>query len=170
MKVTAGDVLAHMLYDPKDIKVTKEALRSFDHSEEKRSSDLFTIRESISDERLKFEQENQEKYQAVCELFHFKERYGRNPNASDKPAINEMTEELTKIAGRLFEENAQKNNTIPETAEISIKAYEEYSERIRQEKESITHEMKAKEQQERQTQEQQEQMQIDRTIQRGMQM
>ena len=168
VKATVNDVLAHMLYDPKDIEIAKEPYRTFDHSEEKRSSDLFTILENISNERLKFEQENQEKYQAVCELFHFKERYGREPKNTDKQVINEMTEKLTKIAGQLFETQAVKEHTLPTSSEISIKAYEEYSSQLRQEKESITPEMKEKEQQERQTQEQQAQIQREQTLQRGM--
>jgi hypothetical protein len=52
------------------------------------------VREGLSDARIKFEMESQEKYQAVVELFHFKERYGRTPTDTDKPAVNKMVEQL----------------------------------------------------------------------------
>jgi Ti-type conjugative transfer relaxase TraA len=96
IKVTTNDVLAHMLYDPKDIKAAREPYRSFDHSEEKRSSDLFTLREDTGDEV--------------------------------------------------------------------------YTNQLRREKESLSPEIKVKEQQDRQAQEQQEQMQREWIVSREMQM
>jgi hypothetical protein len=38
-----------------------------------------------------------------------------------------MTKQLTKISGELFEERAIKDRAFPSSAEISIKAYEEFS-------------------------------------------
>jgi hypothetical protein len=181
VKVTAKEAITNFLYETVETKPIQESYRSFDHSEEKRSSDLFTVREGLSDARAKFELENQEKYQAVCEFFHFRERYGRNPTDADKPAVNKMAEQLTKIAGELFEahlvergvveKRAVKDNAIPTSAEISIKAYEEFSMQLQQEKpRGDTPESKAQLQQERQAQEQQEQMQRDQVVRRGLRM
>lgn len=78
--------------------------------------------------------ENQEKYQAVCQFFHFSERYGRNPTDADKGTVNKMAEQLTKIAGEFFEERVQKDHKVPATVDISIKAYEEFSARLQKEK------------------------------------
>ncbi|MBX9787105.1 MAG: hypothetical protein K2Y08_07190 [Alphaproteobacteria bacterium] len=165
MKVTTKEAITNFLYETVEIKPSQEQYRSFDHSEEKRSSDLFTVRKNLSDARTKFEMENQEKYQAVCEFFHFRERYGHNPIDADKPAVNKMAEQLTKIAGELFEKRAQKDHTIPTSAEISVKAYEEFSLRLQQEKpRGDTPESKAQMQQEHQTQEQQEQLQRDQVV------
>jgi Ti-type conjugative transfer relaxase TraA len=173
--VTAKEAITNFLYETVETNPSKEQYRSFDHSEEKRSSDLFTVRENLADARAKFELENQKKYQAVCEFFHFRERYGRVPADADKPAVNNMAEQLTKIAGDLFEaqlveRGTFKDHTIPTSAEISIKSYEELSQRLSQEKASITPEMKAKEQQERQGQEQQEQAQRDQIVRRSLRM
>lgn len=85
--------------------------------------------------------------------------------------VNQMTEQLTKIAGELFEERAIKDHAVPSSAEISIKAYEEFSPRLQQEKpRGETPEAKAQIQQEKQAQEQQEQMQREQTRRRGMSM
>jgi hypothetical protein len=92
-----------------------------------------------------------------------------------------MAEQLTKIAGELFEahlvergvveKRAVKDNAIPTSAEISIKAYEEFSMQLQQEKpRGDTPESKAQLQQERQAQEQQEQMQRDQVVRRGLRM
>jgi Ti-type conjugative transfer relaxase TraA len=171
VKVTAKEAFTNLLYETVEVKPVQEAYRSFDHSEEKRSIDLFTVREGLSDARSKFEMENQEKYQTVVELSHFKERYGRTPTDANKPAVKQMTEQLTNIAGELFEERALKDNVVPSSADISIKAYEEYSLRLQHEKPSgETPESKAQMQQEKQAQEQQEQMQREQTRHRGMSM
>jgi Ti-type conjugative transfer relaxase TraA len=170
VKVTAKEALTSLLYETVEVKPVQETYRSFDYSEEKRSVDLFTVRENLSDARVKFEMENQEKYQAVCELFHFKEQYGRTPTDADKPAVNQMTEQLVKIAGDIFEERALKDHAFPPSAEISIKAYEEFSTRLKQEKAGITPKTKSKEQQECQTQEQLEQMQRDQIVSRSLRM
>ena len=169
VKVTAKEAITNLLYETIELKSAQEPYRSFDHSEEKRSSDLFTVREGVSDARAKFENENQEKYQAVCELIHFSERYGRAPTTADKPRVNQMTEQLTKIAGELFEERALKDHAVPSSAEISIKAYEEFSLRLQQEKpRGETPEAKTQIQQEKQAQEQQKQMQREQIIRRGL--
>jgi Ti-type conjugative transfer relaxase TraA len=169
VKVTAKEAITNFLYETVETKLPQEQYRSFDHSEEKRSSDLFTVRENLSDARAKFELENQEKYQAVCEFFHFKERYGRVPTEADKSAVNKMAEQLTKIAGELFEERAQKDHAVPPSAEISINAYEEFSQLLQQEKpRGDTPKSKAQLQQERQAQEQQEQVQRDQIVRRSL--
>lgn len=171
VKVTAKEAITNLLYETIELKSAQEPYRSFDHSEEKRSSDLFSVREGLSDTRAKFEKDNQEKYQAVCELIHFFERYGRAPTTADKAIVNQMTEQLTKIAGELFEERALKDHAVPPSAEISIKAYEEFSLRLQQEKpRGETPEAKAQMQQEKQVQEQQEQMQKDQIIRWGLRM
>jgi Ti-type conjugative transfer relaxase TraA len=171
VKVTAKEAITNFLYETVESKPAQVQYRSFDHSEEKRSSDLFTVREGLSDARAKFELENHEKYQAVCEFFHFQERYGRVPTDADKPAVNKMAEQLTKIAGELFEERAVKDHAIPPSAELSIQAYEEFSQRLQQEKpRGDTPESKAQMQQERQAQEQQEQLQRDQIVRRGLRM
>jgi Ti-type conjugative transfer relaxase TraA len=167
VKVTAREAITNLLYETIEQKPAQEPYRSLDHSEEKRSSDLFTVREGIWDARAKFEMENQEKYQAVCELFHFPERYGRAPTLADKTAVNQMAEQLTKIAGELFEERAIKDHAVPPSAEISIKAYEEFTIRLQQEKSRWeTTESKAQVQQDKQAQEQQEQIHREQIRQR----
>jgi len=171
VKVTAKEAITNLLYETIELKPVQEPYRSFEHSEEKRSSDLFTVLEGLSDARAKFENENQEKYQAVCDLFHFSERYGRAPTIADKAIVNQMTEQLTKIAGELFEERAIKDHAVPSSAEISIKAYEEFSMRLQQEKpRGETPEGKAQMQREKQAQEHQEQVQREQTRHRGMRM
>ena len=122
VKVTAKEAITNFFYETLDTKPNQESNRSFNHSEEKRSVDLFAVHEGLSDARAKFELENQDKSQAVCEFFHFIERYGRMPNEADKGTINKMAEQLTKIAGELFEERAVEDHAIPTYAEISIKA------------------------------------------------
>ena len=160
VKVTAKEAITNFLYETVETIPKQESNRSFDHSEEKRSSDLFTVRENQSNNRTKFELDNHEKYQAVCQFFHFSERYGRMPNEADKGTINKMAEQLTKIAGELFVEQAMKDHKVPATAAISIKAYEEFSARLQKEKlQGDTPESKTQRQQEKQIQEQQEIMQ-----------
>lgn len=169
VKVTAREAITNLLHETVEVKPSQEPYSSFDHSEEKRSVDLFTVRENLSDRRIKFERENLAKYQAVCELFHFSERYGRTPTIADKPTINQMTEQLTKIAGELFEEQAIENYAVPLSAEISKKAYDEFSVRLQQEKiREETPQLKAQMQQEKQEQEQQEQMQKEENIRQRM--
>ena len=71
----------------------------------------------------------------------------------------------------MFEERALKDHAVPPSAEISIKAYEEFSLRLQQEKpRGETPEAKAQMQQEKQVQEQQEQMQKDQIIRWGLRM
>jgi hypothetical protein len=160
VKVTAKEAITNFFYETLETKPKQESNRSFNHSEEKRSVDLFTMREGLSEARSKFELENQDKYQAVCEFFHFTERYGRMPNEDDKGTINKMAEKLTKIAGELFAERAVKDHAIPTSAEISVKAYEMFSLRIQQERlQGQIPEAKTQIQQEKQIQEQQEIMQ-----------
>jgi hypothetical protein len=171
VKVTTKEAITNFLYETVEAKPLQEQYRSFDHSEERRSSDLFAVREGLSDARAKFELENHEKYQAVCEFFHFSERYGRTPTGADKPAVNKMAGQLTKIAGELFEERAVKDHAIPPSAEISIKAYEKFSARLQQEKpRGDTSESKAQMQQEKQAQEQQEQVQREQIVRRNLRM
>lgn len=167
VKVTAKEALTNLLYETVEVKPAQEIYHSFEHSEEKRSSDLFTLREGIWVARSKFEMENQDKYQAVCELFHFSERYGREPTPADKTAVNQMAEQLAKIAGELFEERALIDHAVPSSAEISIKAYEEFSLRLQQEKSrGEKTEAMAQAKQDKQIQEQQEQIQREQIRQR----
>jgi len=47
VKVTAKEAITNLLYETIELKPAQEPYRSFDHSEEKRSSDLFKMRESL---------------------------------------------------------------------------------------------------------------------------
>lgn len=163
VKVTVKEAITNFLYETVETKPKQKSYRSFDPSEEKRSVDLFTVHEGLSDARTKFELENQDKCQAVCEFFHFSERYGNMPNEDDKGTINKMVEQLTIIAGELFLEQVIKDHKVLATSDILIKAYKEFSTQLQKEKIlGDASESKIQIQQENQIQEQQEIMQREK--------
>jgi hypothetical protein len=132
VKVTARSAIDQLRDRPKD-KIPEPA-SSFEVSEEKRSQDLFKFRESIPAARVQFEEKNRDKYHQACEFFEFRERYGRAPTPEDRPLISVMGEQLTRLAGRLFQEHALKEGSLPKPSDISKQAYAEFALRPHQEK------------------------------------
>ena len=134
VKVTAQSTVNQLLDRPKADKMSEGNYRSFDDSEEKRSSDLFKFRVALPAERAKFEAAAQGKYYEACEFFEFEQRHGRAPTPEDRPLIQLMGESLTHLAGRLYQEQALKDGTLPDPSDISKQAYQEFAARPQQEK------------------------------------
>lgn len=133
VRTTAQSAFHQLVDRPHPSKTHGEPYKSFDDSEEKRSHDLFKFREGLPEARAKFEAQHQRKYFEACEFFEFEQRYGRAPHPKDQPTVQLMSESLTRLAGRLYQEQALTDGKLPNPSEISKQAYQEFALRPEQE-------------------------------------
>lgn len=129
IKVTSRTLLDQILGNPKEIEKEAPFKLDFSDSEEKRSHVLFQFKEYLPVKRAEFESNNQEIYHQACQFFTFEDRFGRAPTLEDIPTIQLMGEQLTKLAGRIFQEQALRNGILPDKAQVMKQTYEEFANR-----------------------------------------
>ena len=127
IRITARSAVAQIKGDHGDVALDGESVLDLSDSEEKRSSEMFKFREALPKERAAFEDKHLDKYRDACEYFEFKGRFGRHPTAEDKGSVQLMGEELTRLAGRLYQEKALTDGLLPKPAEVTKLAYKEFA-------------------------------------------
>lgn len=143
MKMTARSAVGQIFGSNSVEMLSKDSVLDHNDSEEKRSSEMFKFRETLPKEQAAFEDRQRDKYQDACEFFEFKTRFGRHPMPEDRGTVELMGEELTRLAGRLFQEKALNDGMLPKPADISKLAYKEFPLRPEIEK-TLTEQMAAK--------------------------
>ncbi|MEQ1879079.1 MAG: hypothetical protein ABL958_20735, partial [Bdellovibrionia bacterium] len=127
IKITARSALEQIKGDHGGVELDGESVLDLSDSEEKRSSEMFKFREALPKERTAFEDKHRDKYRDACQYFEFKGRFGRHPTAADKGTVQLMGEELTRLAGRLYQEKALADGVLPKPADVTKLAYKEFA-------------------------------------------
>jgi len=127
VKVTARSAVGQIFSNSDSKTSSVNSVLDLNDSEEKRSSEMFKFREALPKERAAFEDRQRDKYRDACEFFEFKGRFGRYPTVEDKGTVQLMGEELTRLAGRLFQEKALADGILPKPSDITKLAYKEFA-------------------------------------------
>lgn len=126
VKVTARSAVDQIFSNGSTKTTSDNSVLELNDSEEKRSSEMFKFREALPKERAAFEDRQRAKYTDACEFFEFKTRFGHHPMPEDRGTVQLMGEELTRLAGRLFQEKALADGVLPKPTEITKLAYKEF--------------------------------------------
>jgi hypothetical protein len=129
LKVTARSAADQVFGSSAGAVLKEDSILDLSDSEEKRSSERFKFRESLPKERAAFEDRQRDKYRDACEFFEFKRCFGRNPLPEDHDTVQLMGEELTRLAGRLYQEKALADGVLPKSADITKLTYKEFASR-----------------------------------------
>lgn len=127
VKMTAQSTAKQIFGNGVAVISSDDSILDLNDSEEKRSSEMFKFREALPKERAAFEDKHRDKYRDACEFFEFKGRFGRHPLPEDRGTVQLMGEELTRLAGRLYQEKALADGSLPKPADVTKLAYKEFA-------------------------------------------